>query len=297
MPWIQTIVDTTPEQAEEIEDLLLAIGALAVTLRDGEDQPIYEPELGTTPLWSYTQVIALFDAISPLAEQMAQLADLYKSESGNDFPHYKVELVEDKDWEREWMDNFHPIQCGERLWICPSWREVPDANAVNLMLDPGLAFGTGTHPTTFLCLQWLDGQDLENKTIVDFGCGSGILGIAALLLGGANMLGIDIDPQALIATRSNAERNKIGEDKYRVFLPENAPVYQADVVLANILAGPLVALKKAISAYVRPGGDLILSGILREQAQEILDAYEDEYELDPVAVEGDWVRISGRKRV
>lgn len=297
MPWIQTIVDTTPEQAEEIEDLLLAIGALAVTLRDGEDQPIYEPELGTTPLWSYTQVIALFDAISPLSEQMAQLAALYKSENGTDFPHYKVELVEDKDWEREWMDNFHPIQCGERLWICPSWREVPDAKAVNLMLDPGLAFGTGTHPTTFLCLQWLDGQDLENKTIVDFGCGSGILGIAALLLGGANMLGIDIDPQALIATRSNAERNQIGEDKYRVFLPENAPVYQADVVLANILAGPLVALKKAISAYVRPGGDLILSGILREQAEEILAAYEDEYELDPVAVEGDWVRISGRKRV
>lgn len=297
MPWIQTIVDTTPEQAGEIEDLLLAIGALAVTLRDGEDQPIYEPELGTTPLWSYTQVIALFDAISPLAEQMAQLAELYKNETGTDFPTYKVELVEDKDWEREWMDNFHPIQCGERLWICPSWREVPDAQAVNLMLDPGLAFGTGTHPTTFLCLQWLDGQNMDGKTVVDFGCGSGILGIAALLLGAKDMLGIDIDPQALIATRSNAERNKIGENAYRVFLPEDAPVQQADVVLANILAGPLVALKKSISAYVRPGGDLILSGILREQADDILAAYADEYELDPVAVEGDWVRISGRKRV
>ncbi|MCL3782939.1 50S ribosomal protein L11 methyltransferase, partial [Prolixibacteraceae bacterium JC049] len=144
-----------------------------------------------------------------------------------------------KDWEREWMDNFHPMCFGQRLWICPSWRDVPDENAVNVMLDPGLAFGTGTHPTTAMCLQWLDGLDLAGKTIIDFGCGSGILAIAALKLGAAKAIGIDIDPQAIQASRDNAERNGVSE-RLELYLPKDQPeAMTADVVVANILAGPL----------------------------------------------------------
>lgn len=296
MPWIQAILDIQPEQAEQIEDLLLAIGAQAVTLTDAADQPIYEPKLGTTPLWDKSKLIALFDAEQPLAYQMQQLGSLFIEETGQDFPNFKLELVEDKDWVREWMDTYKPIQFGERLWICPSWLDEPDPSAVNLKLDPGLAFGTGTHPTTALCLRWLDGQNVTDKTVVDFGCGSGILGIAALLLKAKHMLGIDIDPQAVLATNDNAERNGITSDQYDVYLPENAPAAEADIVLANILAGPLVELRDNILAYLKSGGDLVLSGILESQAQSVVDAYSDHCDDLQVAVEGDWVRITGRKR-
>ena len=296
MPWIQAIVDIQPEQAEQIEDLLLAIGAQAVTLTDAEDQPIYEPKLGTTPLWDKSRLIALFDAEQPLAYQMQQLSSLYKEETQQDFPNFKLELVEDKDWVREWMDTYQPIQFGDRLWICPSWLDEPDPSAVNLKLDPGLAFGSGTHPTTALCLRWLDSQDVTGKSVVDFGCGSGILGIAALLLNARYMLGIDIDPQAVLATNENAERNGISPDQYDVCLPENAPSAESDLVLANILAGPLVELKDNILAYLKPGGDLVLSGILESQAQTVVDAYSAQCDDLKVAVEGDWVRITGRKR-
>jgi len=296
MPWIQAIVDIQPEQAEQIEDLLLAIGAQAVTLTDAEDQPIYEPKLGTTPLWDKSRLIALFDAEQPLAYQMQQLSSLYKEETQQDFPNFKLELVEDKDWVREWMDTYQPIQFGDRLWICPSWLDEPDPSAVNLKLDPGLAFGSGTHPTTALCLRWLDSQDVTGKSVVDFGCGSGILGIAALLLNARYMLGIDIDPQAVLATNENAERNGISPDQYDVYLPENAPSAESDLVLANILAGPLVELKDNILAYLKPGGDLVLSGILESQAQTVVDAYSAQCDDLKVAVEGDWVRITGRKR-
>lgn len=297
MPWIQAVIQTSPEQSSELEDLLMAIGAQAVTMRDGADQPIYEPKLGTTPLWNKLTMVALFDAEQPLAEQMVQLAALYKQEYEQDFPAYKLELVEDKDWVREWMDTFKPMAFGKRLWICPSWLEPEDANAVNLKLDPGLAFGTGTHATTALCLKWLDGQDVTDKTTVDFGCGSGILGIAALLLGAKHMVGIDIDPQAVLATNENAERNDIPKDALEVYLPENAPQTQADIVLANILAGPLVELKDAILSYLLPGGDLVLSGILASQAQDVVDAYSQECESIEVKEQEGWVRITATKKV
>lgn len=295
MPWIQAVIQTTPEQSSELEDLLMAIGAQAVTMRDGADQPIYEPKLGTTPLWNQVTLIALFDAEQPLAEQMAQLSALYSQEYGQDFPTYKLELVEDKDWVREWMDTFKPMPFGDRLWICPSWLEPEDPQAVNLKLDPGLAFGTGTHATTALCLKWLDGQDVTGKTTVDFGCGSGILGIAALLLGAKHMVGIDIDPQAVLATNENAERNDIAKDALEVYLPEDAPQTQADIVLANILAGPLVELKDAILSYLLPGGDLVLSGILASQAQDVVDAYSQECDDIEVTEQEGWVRITARK--
>lgn len=296
MPWIQAIVDVSSEKASEIEDLLMAIGAQAVTMRDGANQPIYEPKLGTTPLWDNVVLVALFDAEQPLAVQMAQLKSLYESESGDTFPDFKIEQVEDKDWVREWMDTFKPMPFGKRLWICPSWLEPEDPNAINLKLDPGLAFGTGTHATTSLCLKWLDGKDVSNQSIVDFGCGSGILGIAAMLLDAKSLVGIDIDPQAILASNENTERNGIDASKVSYHLPEEAPQVQADIVLANILAGPLVELKEAILSYLLPGGDLVLSGILASQAQTVADAYSVDCNNIEVEEEDGWVRITAQKK-
>ena len=296
MSWIQAILEVNSEKTSEIEELLLAIGAQAVTMRDAAAQPIYEPALGTTPLWDKVNLVALFDAEQPLGEQMAQLAQLYKNEYQQDFPSYKLELVEDKDWVREWMDTFKPMKFGERLWICPSWLEPEDSKAVNLKLDPGLAFGTGTHATTALCLRWLDQFELTNKRVVDFGCGSGILGIAALLLGAKHMVGIDIDPQAILASHENAEHNDINKDDIELYLPEDAPNTQVEVVLANILAGPLVELKDPILSYLLPKGHLALSGILASQAQEVVDAYESECDILGVDEEDGWVRITAQKK-
>ena len=207
---------------------------------------------------------------------------------------YKLEQLEDKDWEREWMDNFHPIKFGKRLWVCPSWRDIPDPTAVNVMLDPGLAFGTGTHPTTALCMQWLDQHIESEQTVVDFGCGSGILGIAALKLGAKRVVGIDIDPQAIEASTANAARNNVS-GQIELYLPKDQPQLQADVVVANILAGPLADLSQIISGYVKPGGLLALSGILQSQAQSVIAAYQHEFSFDPIAKQDEWVRLSARK--
>ena len=292
MPWLQLRLAITPEQAESYEDSLLEVGAVSVTFMDAEDQPIFEPDLGTTPLWSKTHLLALFEAdVDPddLLRHLTFLCD-------GALPDHHLERIEDQDWERSWMDNFHPMRFGERLWIVPSWHDAPEPGAVNLRLDPGLAFGTGTHPTTSLCLQWLDGQALEGKTVLDFGCGSGILAIAALLLGATSAVGTDIDIQALEASRDNAQRNDIKDEDFALYLPEDLPQQQADVVVANILAGPLVTLAPQISRLVKPNGLLALSGILAEQAEEVRAAYAQDFELDPTAQQDEWVRITGRKR-
>jgi ribosomal protein L11 methyltransferase len=235
--WIQLKIEVLPDQIEVIEDAMLLEGAQAVTLQDGADQPILEPELGTMPIWDKTIVIGLFDADIKSDTLIANMKQLFAADpnmQGTHFPEHKLELVEDKDWERAWMDNFHPMPFGDRLWVCPSWRDPEDKDAVNLMLDPGLAFGTGTHPTTAHCLRFLDQNVVGNELIIDYGCGSGILGIAALLLGSDRMLGVDNDPQALIATRQNAERNNIAAERYDVVLPENTHKIQADIMVANI---------------------------------------------------------------
>ena len=209
---------------------------------------------------------------------------------------YKVEQLEDKDWEREWMDNFHPMQFGERLWICPSWRDVPDPTAVNVLLDPGLAFGTGTHATTALCLEWLESIDLTGKTVIDFGCGSGILAIAAIKLGAEKVVGIDIDPQALVASKDNAERNGV-VDQLEVYMPQDQPEgLIADVVVANILAAPLRELSGIIKGLVKPNGQLAMSGVLDTQAEDVANYYRDELHIDPIASQTEWCRISGRKQ-
>jgi len=292
MPWLQVRLAITPEQAETYEDALLGMGAVSVTFMDAEDQPIFEPDLGTTPLWSHTHLLALFEADADLAMLPAQLELM----TGSPAPELLIESIEDQDWERSWMDNFRPMCFGQRLWIVPSWHAAPEPDAVNLLLDPGLAFGTGTHPTTALCLQWLDGQDLADCELLDFGCGSGILAIAGLLLGAREAVGTDIDPQALEASRDNAGRNGISAAQFPLYLPADLPPRQADVVVANILAGPLVSLAGQITSLVKPGGRLALSGILAEQAEEVCAAYRNTFELDPVAEKEGWIRITGKRR-
>lgn len=297
MPWLQIKIEIQPEQAEQYEDILLAAGCAAVTYQDSEDQPIFEPDLGTTPLWQNTTITGLFDADQNLEQTQEYIREAHQQLfSDTALPHIKAEILEDKDWEREWMASYHPMQFGNRLWICPSWREAPDPDAVNLMLDPGLAFGTGTHPTTALCLKWLDGLSLDGKTVTDYGCGSGVLGIAALLLGAEHLIAVDIDTQALTATEDNLARNQLPASKMETYLPEQAPATQTDVLVANILAGPLVALAETLASRVKPNGLIALSGLLEHQTSEILAAYAPWFELDPVMQQDEWIRITGIKR-
>jgi ribosomal protein L11 methyltransferase len=293
MAWIQLRIHTHRDNADMLGDLLMDQGSVSITYEDGQDEPIFEPKLGETPLWQDTVVVALFDAGTDLAPTIEFLESMPFLGAG--FNH-KIEQVEDKDWVREWMDSFHPIQFGQRLWICPSWRPIPDPEAVNVILDPGLAFGTGTHPTTALCLEWLDSLDLADKEVIDFGCGSGILAIAAIKLGAKKVTGVDIDYQAIDASTANAERNDVA-DKLSLYLPEDQPEnLQADVLVANILAGPLKELAPLIAEKVKTGGQLALSGLLREQAQDVSDFYSQWFDMDPACHKEDWTRLNGIKK-
>ncbi|CDH20456.1 50S ribosomal protein L11 methyltransferase [Xenorhabdus bovienii] len=293
MPWIQLRLNTTGQQAEALGDELMESGAVSVTFQDSHDTPIFEPLPGETRLWGDTDVIGLYDAEMDMKAVVGQLEQV--PQLGKGFLH-KIEQLEDKDWEREWMDNFHPMCFGNRLWICPSWREVPEPDAVNVMLDPGLAFGTGTHPTTSLCLQWLDGLDLTDKTVIDFGCGSGILAIAALKLGAKQAIGIDIDPQAIQASRDNAERNGVSA-QLTLYLSKDQPAdLKCDIVIANILAGPLRELAPIIGSLPKSGGLLGLSGVLASQAEGVAQAYNNEFIIDPIAEQEEWCRITGIKK-
>lgn len=291
MPWLQLTIHTQRSQAEALEDALLASGAACVTLQDNADQPILEPALGETPLWDEVSITGLYDANIETVTTTQKASLNY----GQDLPQHSWELLEDKDWEREWMSNYHPICCGDRLWICPSWLSPPEPEKINIMLDPGLAFGTGTHPTTFLCMQWLDAQPLENLQLIDYGCGSGILGIAALKLGAKRVVGVDIDPQALLATRDNATRNNLPANAMPVYLPDDHPALPTNIVLANILAGPLAELAPKLSNLTAPGGKICLSGILAIQADEVMDAYKPWFTFDPIAQKEEWVRLTGTK--
>ena len=300
MPWLQLRVDTDRTQAEAIEDALLTVGALSVALEDNADQPILEPALGETPLWDQTRITGLFDADINTAETMRQ-AELAL---GGPLPQHRWEQLEDKDWEREWMDNYQPIDCGHNLWICPSWLTAPNPSATNLLLDPGLAFGTGTHPTTFLCLQWLaelaaqqthSMPPFAKQTFVDFGCGSGILAIAALLFGAQQVTGTDIDPQALLASRDNALRNDIDPDRFPVYLPPQCPPLQVDITLANILAGPLAELAPTLNSLTKLNGLLCLSGILANQAESVIAAYRPWFDFEPIRQREEWVCLIAKK--
>ncbi|MDN6322402.1 MAG: 50S ribosomal protein L11 methyltransferase [Halomonas sp.] len=302
MPWLQLKAHVAPEQAELLEELLLDEGATAIGLQDAHDDPVFEPERGTTPLWEDTILTGLYDDLEGVESMLERIEAAWSEQMpGEPCPTIEYELLADRDWEREWMDDFTPLRMGQRLWIVPSWHEPPEADAVNLILDPGLAFGTGTHPTTALCLEWLDELAVEGhlaqQTVLDVGCGSGILAIAALKLGASHADATDIDPQALQASRDNAERNAIAEPALSLYYPEqlgNNGDYP--IVTANILAGPLVELAPMIAGHVAPGGRLALSGILANQADDVYQAYVAQgiSMEEPVMREG-WVRLNGQR--
>lgn len=287
MAWIQFVCHTSQDKAEALSEALSECGAAAVTFEDDADQPIYEPDPGETPLWTETRLTALFDAETEQQQVLDMLATLV-----DEVPRFRVEAVEDKDWEREWMENFKPIQFGDKLWIVPSWHEAPDEKAVNILLDPGLAFGTGTHATTALCLGWLDQADLKGKYVIDYGCGSGILAIAATLLGAERVVAVDTDPQALEATRANAKRNGVEVEAY---LPGDCPDDLCDLLIANILAGPLQNVAPRFANLCKADADLVLSGVLQTQADEVAESYQSWFTMQPAAAKEDWVRLTGQR--
>lgn len=290
MAWVQFIFNSTPEKAESLSDALSEIGAAAVTFEDNADQPLYEPAIGETPLWSATRVIALFDAEIERCDVLTALQSKLPNEL---MPGFKVETVEDQDWERAWMDNFQPMQFGEALWIVPSWHTAPDPSAINILLDPGLAFGTGTHATTALCLEWLDKTELTGKTVIDYGCGSGVLAIAAALKGAKRIICVDTDPQALTATQANAERNHVTLETY---LPETCPAIECDLILANILAGPLMSLEPVFVDFSHSKTEIVLSGILESQAEQVSKTYQAHFTLQPVVAKKEWIRLDGQRQ-
>lgn len=268
MTWFQLkILHCPTDKVELVSEELEEMGALSVMLTDKEDNPVLEPAPGTTPLWPEVIMQVLYSQ----ANEANDAAMFIKSK----YPvlETQMEVIEDRDWERVWMDDFKPQRFGSRLWICPSWANPPDPKAVNLMLDPGLAFGTGTHPTTALCLSWLDQADLTGKNIIDYGCGSGILSLASLKLGAAKVYAVDIDEQALQATQNNAQTNQLNLNQLAISQPEvlTEPV---DIILANILLDPLMSLKYRFQELLKPNGVLVVSGILEEQISTLTNAYD-----------------------
>ena len=295
MDWQQFIMDLGPLSPDRVEEVLLRHGACSVTLTDAGDKPVLEPAPGETPLWNDTRITGLFEAgqdLSGLAEQIRTNLGL------SDPPPHRIEVLADRQWEREWLKDFGPMQFGQRLWVCPG-DSVADDDAVIVRLDPGLAFGTGTHPTTALCLEWLDGLDVDGKIVLDYGCGSGVLAIAALKLGARAATGMDIDPQAETATLQNAERNAVAK-KITVLGSDEAIEGTFDIVVANILAGPLIELAESVITRLSSGGDLALSGILSGQVDKIQAAYEPWILFSEPAFRTQgkqtWARLNGKRR-
>jgi ribosomal protein L11 methyltransferase len=303
MDWLQFVIDLDSLDANEVENAFLRLGACSVSLSDAGDDPVLEPGPGETPLWSRTRITGLFAAGTDMDIFKAAL----RNELGLDeLPAHHVESLEDRAWEREWLKDFGPMRFGERLWIVPTVGApfvasglAPTDDDVIVHLDPGLAFGTGTHPTTALCLEWLDGIDISGKTMVDYGCGSGVLAIAALKLGAEAVIGMDIDPQAVAATRRNAANNGVA-DRLTVVGSDVEIEGEFDLIVANILAGPLIDFADSITSRLSRGGMLALSGVLCEQAQSVRAAYDPWIEFDePAYREQDgqtWSRLTGKRK-
>lgn len=282
--WWQLTVEVIQQRSEQMENALRQAGAVVVTIQDAGDQPILEPLPGETPVWMASAVTGLFSSQHNFAQVKSKLSQTLAED---DLAACRITELENRDWERAWLDNFHPMRFGRRLWVCPTHQQPPVAAAVNLMLDPGLAFGTGTHPTTALCLSWLDSTPLQDKTVIDYGCGSGILAIAAAKLGARQVWAVDIDPQALMATERNAAANKTHANIYSL-MPEQLPTVEVDILLANILCEPLLALAKNFAALVREGGCIVLSGLLTSQVASIETAYRRWFDFKSHLYRQDW---------
>lgn len=298
MKWLQIHITVDQEQVEFTETLLMSLGAVSVTLDDAEDQALLEPLPGETPLWNKVIVTGIYQQDEQDPIDVDTLEAFLKAQLP-DVPMRHEEL-EDQVWERAWMDYYEPIQIGEKFWIVPEWLEPPEADATNIKLDPGLAFGTGNHASTFLCLQWLGKTDVKDKIVIDYGCGSGILGVAALLLGAKKVYATDIDPQAVLATKQNAELNGVLDGLY-VGLPEEFDQefkpQQADVLIANILAGPLMALAPEFAKLVKSDGEFALAGVIEEQVADVSGVYSEFFDiLDIEKREENWCRISGKRK-
>ncbi len=299
MPFLQLTLTIGAADPGPFEDALLEAGATSITLEDAEDTPVLEPAPGTTPLWPSVRIRGLFENGARRESILDALRRLDVA-----LPELSFEQIEDRAWEREWLKDFRPMRFGKRLWVCPGGQlpdqipgtQVPsDASQVILFLDPGLAFGTGTHPTTALCLEWLDGADLVGKRVLDYGCGSGILAIAALKLGALDALAVDIDEQALLATRENAARNAV-ESKLRIGAVDEVGEFRPDIVLANILAEPLQQLAPRFGELLAPGGRIVLSGVLVSQAADVASRYAPWFDIAPAALRDEWARVDGVRR-
>ncbi len=292
MPWTQLTFATSAGVAERLSNLLHDCGAVAVTLKEGGEEEIFEPPVGETPLWQDTLVVGLFELEQNIE---ATIALLKENLDIANFPVYKETRVEDQDWERAWLDNFKPMQFGKKLWIVPSEYAPVDKNAVNIYLDPGLAFGTGTHATTALCLSWLDENNVQGLDVIDYGCGSGVLAIAAAKLGAKKVSAVDIDSQALLATNANAEKNNVS-GRIKNYLPDALAVKAADLLLANILANPLIELAEYFAKLLKDDGQIVLSGVLEEQIEDVLAAYRAHFDMRLPTVLDGWVMLQGKKR-
>ena len=299
MPFLELSLRVRAEEEHRAENALMDLGALSVTLLDADaatpnERAVLEPGVGETPLWPEITLLALFDG-DTVPELVLHALEAF--DDAIDLSRAEFRTVADADWERAWMDQYVPLRFGRRTWIVPWNMETPGEarDAVVVRLDPGLAFGRGTHPTTALCLQWLDSLVLRDRDVLDFGCGSGILAIAALKLGARRAVGVDNDPQALLATADNGERNGVGE-RLQVFAPEAEPAATYPVVVANILAVALHALADTLAARVAPGGVIALSGILAGQEDDLLQRYAEWFDDLQVARQDDWVRITGARK-
>ncbi|QEY23646.1 50S ribosomal protein L11 methyltransferase [Neisseria animalis] len=295
MSYQQITISVSDSIAEGLADALMECGALSAAIEDAyagteNEQAIFgEPGMPAEQVWQQSKVVALLGEHDDAAAVVAAAAEI----CGLQNPEYSNDILPDQDWVRLTQAQFDPIQISDRLWITPSWHDAPDGNAVNLQLDPGLAFGTGSHPTTRLCLQWLDSGIKGGESVLDYGCGSGILAIAALKLGAGSATGVDIDEQAIRASNDNAAQNNV---QARFFLPDGLPAGQFDVVVANILANPLRMLGEMLAARTKTGGRIVLSGLLDEQVGELSEIYGQWFDIEPAQIEEGWARLSGIKR-
>lgn len=307
MSWQQIHLQCAKADVEMAETLLLESECLSIVMEDAGDQPLFEPMPGQSPLWDEVILTGIYEAdnhtnantnFEMLANNIAVQVNASRVWTSS---------VEDKDWEREWMKNYHPIECANNLWIVPNWIEPPKPAATNIIMDPGLAFGTGYHATTRLCLDWLTEQELTDKVIIDYGCGSGILGIAALLLGAKQVYAVDIDPQAVLATNQNAQRNNVSNkiqaflpDEFKQFCEQQPHILPADIITANILAKPLMSLCLYLATLIKSEGNIVLSGLIESQLEEVNSIYSSYFKLEPAHSfvkqdDSHWQRLSGTR--
>ena len=291
--WQQIKIQVQSQNALALEEKLVKAGAISVSFLDAEDHPIFAEEPGNMSLWRRTIVLSLFNYSTNLDSLVNELRNDSSIINTNEL---NILVLKDQNWQEKWKEDFKPLQFGEKLWICPTWESPPDPSAANIILDPGLAFGSGNHVTTSLCLKWLNQFLTEGSKVIDYGCGSGVLAIAAALLGAPKIYAVDNDPQAITATIDNSLKNEAVKDLIVTYLPEALPELKVDILLANILAEPLLDLAENFSEKLKPGGQIVLSGILQEQIPVLSEYYEHWFTMDIPVIEEGWALLHGTRK-